>query len=64
MEKLSDPKCSGAAADALTGLAEACRLEHVASQGLEYALDKQKSPRVQTEIFSWLSGALKDFGLA
>lgn len=63
VEKLSDTKCSQAAAEALTALSEATTLDYVACGALEYALDKQKSPRVQTEIFAWLSNALKEFGM-
>lgn len=63
VEKMSDPKCSQVAGEALTALSEATSLDYVASQALEYALDKQKSPRVQTEILDWATSALLEFGM-
>jgi hypothetical protein len=63
VEKLSDPKSSPLARDVLTCLCEATNLDYIANQSLEYAMDKQKSPRVQIEIFEWLNSALLEFGM-
>lgn len=62
-EKLSDPKTQTAAADALTALSEATKLEHVATQVLDYAFNQQKSPKVQVEALNWLGSSVQDFGL-
>lgn len=62
VEKLSEPKCSQLACEALTQLSEATSLDYVANQALEYAMEKQKSPKVQTEILEWLTSALLEFG--
>lgn len=64
MEKLSDPKCSQVSGEALTALSEATSLDYVGNQAFEYAMDKQKSPRVQSEIFDWASAAVLEFGMA
>lgn len=61
-EKLSDAKTQTAAAEALTALSEATKLEYVATQVLEYAFS-QKNPKVQVEVFNWLGSAVQDFGL-
>ncbi|KAG8312018.1 hypothetical protein J6590_031481 [Homalodisca vitripennis] len=61
-ERLSDIKTQSAAADALTALSEATRLEHVAIQVLDYAF-AQKNPKVQVEVLNWLGSAIQEFGL-
>lgn len=61
-EKLSDSKTQTAAAEALTALSEATKLEYVATQVLDYAFT-QKNPKVQVEVFNWLGSAVQDFGL-
>lgn len=60
-EKLSDSKTQAAAVDALTALSEATTLEQVATQILDYAFT-QKNPKVQVEVFNWLSNAVQEFG--
>lgn len=61
-EKLGDAKNGATSAEVLTALAEATKLDHVASEVIEYAFNKQKSPKVQQEALNWLSQALQEFG--
>lgn len=60
-EKMSDSKTQGAAADALTALSEATKVDQVATQVLDYAFT-QKNPKVQVEVFNWLSNGVKELG--
>ncbi|KRF82972.1 protein mini spindles isoform X3 [Drosophila virilis] len=60
-EKLADAKNGGAAADVLTALADATKLEYVVGKVLSFALE-QKSPKVQSESFNWISKAIIEFG--
>ncbi|XP_075981824.1 msps cytoskeleton-associated protein 5 isoform X2 [Anticarsia gemmatalis] len=60
--KLGETSCSAICADCLTSLAEACGLEHVLNEGLTYAMDSQKNPKVQSEMFNWMANAIKEFG--
>ncbi|PZC81314.1 hypothetical protein B5X24_HaOG212926 [Helicoverpa armigera] len=60
--KLGEASCSAICADCLTSLAEACGLEHVLNEGLTYAMDSQKNPKVQSEMFNWMANAIKEFG--
>ncbi|XP_075235279.1 msps cytoskeleton-associated protein 5 isoform X2 [Lycorma delicatula] len=61
-ERLNDPKLSPLAAECLTTLSEATKLEIVSSEVLDYAFNNQKSPKVQVEVLSWLSHAIQEFG--
>ncbi|CAH2055745.1 unnamed protein product, partial [Iphiclides podalirius] len=60
--KLGESSCLSISADCLTCLAEGCGLEHVLNEGLTYAMDTQKNPKVQSEMFNWMSVAIKEFG--
>lgn len=60
-EKLADAKTGSAAAEALTALSEATKLDSVCAQVLEYAF-AQKNPKVQVEALNWLSTAIVEFG--
>uniref|UniRef100_A0A1B6CWX2 TOG domain-containing protein n=1 Tax=Clastoptera arizonana TaxID=38151 RepID=A0A1B6CWX2_9HEMI len=60
-EKLGDSKTSSAAADALTALSEATKLDTISTQVLDYAFT-QKNPKVQVEVLNWLSIAIIEFG--
>ncbi|XP_049878313.1 protein mini spindles [Pectinophora gossypiella] len=60
--KLGDTSCSAVSADCLTAMAESCGLEHVLNEGLSFAMDSQKNPKVQSELFNWMSNAVKEFG--
>lgn len=61
VEKLGDPKNSVSAAQVLTAIAEAIRLEYVVSKVLSFAFE-QKSPKVQQEALLWVNSAIKEFG--
>lgn len=61
-EKLGDTKNSGSAAQALTALSEATKLEFIVSRVMAFAFD-QKSPKVQSEALNWVGSAIKEFGL-
>lgn len=61
-EKLGDAKNGTVSSEVLTALAEATKLDHVASEVLDYAFNNQKSPKVQQEALNWLSQALLEFG--
>jgi len=60
-EKLGDVKNGTLAAETLTSLAEATKLELVATEVLNFAF-AQKSPKVQQEALLWLSTAIREFG--
>lgn len=60
-EKLADAKTGAAAADALTALSEATKLDSIAAHVLEYGFT-QKNPKVQVELLNWLSNAIMEFG--
>ncbi|GLG98562.1 Protein mini spindles [Gryllus bimaculatus] len=61
-EKLGDPKNGVLAAEVLTSLAEASKLDLVGTLVLDFAFN-QKSPKVQQEALNWLSNAIREFGL-
>lgn len=60
--KLGESSCCNICSDCLTSLAEACGLEHVLNESLTYAMDSQKNPKVQSEVFNWMTNAIKEFG--
>jgi cytoskeleton-associated protein 5 len=60
-DKLGDVKNGSLAAETLTSLAEATKLELVATEVMNFAFI-QKSPKVQQEALSWLSTAIREFG--
>jgi cytoskeleton-associated protein 5 len=60
-DKLGDPKTGTSAADALTAIAEATKLDFVATEVVVFAFN-QKSPRLQQESMTWLSTAIQEFG--
>ncbi|CAH2087902.1 unnamed protein product [Euphydryas editha] len=60
--KLGETSCSAICADCLTSLAESCGLEHVLNESLAFAMDSQKNPKVQAELFNWMTIAIKEFG--
>lgn len=60
-EKLGDPKNGTLAAETLMALAEATKLDPVATAVLDFAFS-QKSPKVQIEALKWLGEAIKEFG--
>lgn len=62
-EKFGDPKNGSTVAETMTAMAEATTLGHVSNCVLE-AVFAQKSPRVQQEALTWLSVAVKEFGIA
>ncbi|XP_018326942.1 protein mini spindles isoform X2 [Agrilus planipennis] len=61
-DKLGDSKNGTTAAETLTAIAEATKLEFVAENVMDFAFS-QKSPKVMQESLAWLSGAIKEFGL-
>lgn len=60
-DKLGDIKNGTLAAETLTSLAEATKLELVATEVMNFAFI-QKSPKVQQESLVWLSTAIREFG--
>ncbi|XP_052744603.1 protein mini spindles [Bicyclus anynana] len=60
--KLGETSCLSVSSDCLSSLAEGCGLEHVLNEGLTFAMDSQKNPKVQAEMFNWMAGAVKEFG--
>lgn len=62
--KLGEASCSAISAECLTCLAEGCGLEHVLNEGLTFAMDSQKNPKVQSEMFNWMANAIKEFGFS
>lgn len=60
-EKLADAKNGSVAADGLTALAEATRLDFVVGKVLGFALE-QKSPKVQSEALNWTNKCILEFG--
>ncbi|XP_032523081.2 protein mini spindles isoform X1 [Danaus plexippus] len=60
--KLAETSCSSVSSECLTSLAESCGLEHVLNEGLTFAMDSQKNPKVQAEMFNWMAVAIKEFG--
>ncbi|PSN31815.1 Mini spindles protein [Blattella germanica] len=60
-DKLGDVKNGTLAAETLTSLAEATKLDLVATEVLNFAFN-QKSPKVQQEALAWLSTAIREFG--
>jgi len=61
-EKLGDAKNGALAAEVLTALAEATKLDYVALEVMDFAFNVQKSPKVQQEALTWLSQAILEFG--
>uniref|UniRef100_A0A667Y8U5 Cytoskeleton associated protein 5 n=1 Tax=Myripristis murdjan TaxID=586833 RepID=A0A667Y8U5_9TELE len=62
VDKVGDVKCGGKAKEALTAIGEACSLPWTAEQVVSMAFT-QKNPKNQAETLSWLSNAVKEFGL-
>lgn len=60
-DKLGDAKTGTAASEALTAIAEATKLDFVATEVIVFAFN-QKSPRLQQESMLWLSSAIQEFG--
>ncbi|XP_047538728.1 protein mini spindles isoform X1 [Vanessa atalanta] len=60
--KLGETSCSAICAECLTSLSESCGLEHIINESLTFAMDSQKNPKVQAELFNWMSIAIKEFG--
>ncbi|XP_069680440.1 protein mini spindles isoform X4 [Periplaneta americana] len=60
-DKLGDVKNGTLAAETLTSLAEATKLEMVATEVMNFAFT-QKSPKVQQEALIWVSNAIREFG--
>ncbi|KAG7304890.1 hypothetical protein JYU34_010285 [Plutella xylostella] len=60
--KLGEGACNKVCGACLFAFAEACGLEHIAGESLAYAMDEQKNPKVQAELFVWLSQAVTEFG--
>lgn len=60
-EKLADAKNGCVAAEVLTALAEATRLDFVVGKVLAFALE-QKSPKVQSEALNWTNKCILEFG--
>lgn len=60
-DKLGDPKTGTAAAETLVAIAEATKLDFVATEVVTFAFS-QKSPRLQQESMLWLSNAIREFG--
>ncbi|EDW41964.1 GM24282 [Drosophila sechellia] len=61
IEKLADAKNGAGAADVLSAFAEATKLEYVVGKVLSFAFE-QKSPKVQSEAFNWVSKSIIEFG--
>ena len=61
VDKVGDVKNGSAVQEALSCIAEACGLEFVSQQAINYAMD-QKNPKNQSEALNWLAGAIRDFG--
>ncbi|XP_038218793.1 protein mini spindles isoform X2 [Zerene cesonia] len=64
VNKLGEASCSSISSDCLTSLAEGCGLEHVINEGLGFAMDSQKNPKVQSEMFNWMTNSIKEFGFS
>ncbi|XP_072383442.1 protein mini spindles [Diabrotica undecimpunctata] len=62
-EKFSDAKNGAAVAETLSAIAEATSFGQVSDMVLDFAFG-QKSPKVQQEALTWLSGAIKEFGFS
>uniref|UniRef100_A0A4W4F525 TOG domain-containing protein n=1 Tax=Electrophorus electricus TaxID=8005 RepID=A0A4W4F525_ELEEL len=63
VDRTGDIKCSGRAKEALSAVAEACKLPWTAEQVVFIAFG-QKNPKNQAEALCWLSSAIKEFGFA
>lgn len=61
MEKFGDQKNGHLVQETMTAIAEATSLALISSIAVDFALN-QKNPKVITEMFTWLSSAIKDFG--
>ncbi|EDX12733.1 GD19072 [Drosophila simulans] len=61
IEKLADAKNGAGAGDVLSAFAEATKLEYVVGKVLSFAFE-QKSPKVQSEAFNWVSKSIIEFG--
>lgn len=59
---LADAKNNAGAAQVLTSISDATRLEYAVTKVISFAFE-QKSPKVQAESLIWVSGAIKEFGL-
>lgn len=58
---LGDAKNNLGAAQVLTAIAEAIKLEYAIGKVLSFAFE-QKSPKVQAESLLWVSNAIREFG--
>ncbi|XP_045478875.1 protein mini spindles isoform X2 [Harmonia axyridis] len=62
-EKFGDPKNGNTISVVISAIAEAAGFPHVANVVLDFAVT-QKSPKVTSEAFLWLSNAILEFGFA
>ncbi|XP_050682742.1 protein mini spindles [Leptidea sinapis] len=62
--KLGEASCAAVSADCLSSIAEGCGLEYVVNEGLAFAMDVQKNPKVQSEMFNWTATAIREFGFS
>ncbi|XP_044749386.1 protein mini spindles isoform X2 [Coccinella septempunctata] len=62
-EKFGDPKNGSTVSAVISAIAEAAGFPHVATNVIDFAVS-QKSPKVTSEAFLWLSSAILEFGFA
>ena len=60
-DKISDPKTSQQAKDALSKISEQCTLAYVCTQ-IVPGICEGKNPKNQEHVFLWLAQAIKEFG--
>ncbi|KAL4713510.1 hypothetical protein ACJJTC_010495 [Scirpophaga incertulas] len=60
--KLGETGCGTLCADCLSSLSESCGLGPVLGDALTHAMDSQRNPKVQAELFNWMTAAIKEFG--
>lgn len=60
-DKLGDAKIGTLAAEVLTEMSEATKLDTISNSVLEYAFN-QKNPKVQQEALMWVSNSIREFG--
>lgn len=63
VDKIGDAKCGAAAKEALTAIAEATSFSSLADTVLEISMS-HKNPKIQSESLSWLSNAIREFGMS
>lgn len=61
VEKFGDPKNGAAVSSVISAVAETTGFPHVAAAVVDFAVS-QKSPKVTSEAFLWLSNAILEFG--